>query len=335
MSAYQLANSEENPLREDLDSSLTDSPQAFEAAIAQVQSFVLQVFDREIVQNKLYYHTREHVKAVQRRANTIFQAVRPFWKVSLDPKTADSYLLRMRQLLDLCCFAHDMVQIFDAQTQPNTSRRREAGLSETVTIDQLLNYIDHLNQRSQNSAVFTEADLTIIRDSIRATICAYDTNEQAIYQPLLYDFTQRISPIARMIALADIGALGMDGIDAYNQEGCLLFLEENPDILALLAQGVAELKANNPELAENVRQRLLRRARFQVSFAKSRLSRSFVEISVFPEESIPILANQVFRHLHPETIREIEQTTPTDEETSLETLLTFFQFEQLVLENER
>ena len=118
--------------------------------------------------------------------------------------------------------------------------------------------------------MFTESDISVIQDAIEATICIYDPSEQGIYQPALYDQTRNLSIVACIIALADIGSLGMDGIAAYNQEGSLLFLEENPDVIpVILNQTTATLAVDNPELYENIRQRLLKRARFQVNFAKS------------------------------------------------------------------
>ncbi|MUH01865.1 hypothetical protein F7734_60295 [Scytonema sp. UIC 10036] len=189
-----------------------------------------------------------------------------------------------------------------------------------------------MNQQIQehcldDSALFTEVDLLIIQEAIAATICAYDPDEQAIYQPALYDNENPLSPVARILALADISSLGMEGVDSYNQEGSLLVLEENPDLIPILLNQETKTQAvDNSELLENIRQRLLKRARFQVNFAKSRLKRYPQEVASFPTEVIPILKSNVFRYLTPETIQEIESTTPTSEDTNLEVLVNFFRF---------
>lgn len=311
-------------------------PNTFAQTIARVKTFVLQEFDREIATKQLYYHTREHIKNVQHRANVIFQAIYPSWKASLEDKTSSDYLARMHLLLELSAVAHDMVQVFIPQTQPYTSRRREAGVSETLTIQKLLDYIQGLNQQLQEhhvdeSARFTDADLSILQEAIATTICTYDPSEQAIYQPALYNSDKPISPVARILALADIGALGMEGIASYNQEGSLLFLEENPDIIPLLLNNKVEaLASGNLELYENIRQRLLKRARFQVNFAKSRLNRCVRELEDLPGESTLILTREVFQYLNSKTIQELELTTPTDEDTPLEALVSFFKLDEYI-----
>ena len=311
-------------------------PTSIAESVAQIKTFALQEFDREIAQKQLYYHTREHVNNVQRRANQIFQAVCPYWEAAPDEGQPTLDILRMKLLLDLCAAAHDMVQVFVVQTQAHTSRKRERGVSETATIERLLKYINELNQQLRkhdpaSPARLTEQDMTIIRDAIAATICAYDATEQAIYQPELYNPNKSLSPVARILALADIGALGIDGVKVYQQEGSLLFLEENLDLIPLLLDGtIHSLGSDNSELYQNVQQRLLSRCRFQVHFAKSRVARLECEIAGFPENAISTLTHKVFKYSNQTTIQEIEATTPTDDFTTLEVLLQFFELERYI-----
>lgn len=309
----------------------SELPNSFAEVVAIVTAFVLDEFDREIAQKQLYYHTREHINGVQKRANLIFETVYP----EKDHQTSQN-LARMQLLLDLCAIAHDLVQVFIPQTEPHTSRRREAGVSETLTIQKLCDYINQLNHQLREcqvdeSLLFTKADSSIIEEAILATVCIYEPSEQAIYQPALYEPNQDLSAIAQILALADIGALGMEGITAYNQEGSLLFLEENPDIIPIISKVRREiLLLDNPQLYENIRQRLLKRAKFQVNFAKSRLTRYHQEISSFPVEAISVLTNEIFKYLSQETIQQIESTTPTDEDTPLEVLLSFFNLDNFI-----
>lgn len=308
----------------------------FAIASAKLKDYALQEFEREIARSQLYYHTREHISGVQQRANVIFQAIRPDLEVSIKDDAAPNYIARMQLLLDICATAHDMVQIFVQDTQPHKPRRREPGVSEAATIKKLFEYINILNQQQcnqdvNNPARFTDTDLLIIHDAIAATICIYEPSEQAIYQPALYDASKPISPIARIIALADIGALGMEGVTAYEQEGSLLFLEENPDVIPiLLNQEIKTLASDNPELYENIRQRLLKRAGFQVSFAKSRLNRYIHEIEGLPGDASEVLIYDTFKYLNTATIQEIELITPTAEDTPLEALITFFKLEHYI-----
>jgi hypothetical protein len=300
-------------------------PANFAESIAQIKRFALQKFDQEIEQKQLFYHTREHVRNVQRRTHKIFQAIYP-------DETLDSNvnLFRASLLLDLCAVAHDMIQVFLPQSQPHATRQREAGVSEHATVGELLAYINKLNQCLQLddpdcSAIITDDEIEIIRSAIAATICAYDPIDQAIYQP---DLDSSVPIVARILALADIGALGMEGIQAYQQEGSLLFLEENLDLIPLLLEvSLDRLDTDDPALYENLRQRLLKRCRFQVSFARSRLKRFRQEILGLPEEAIATLTD-MFGYLTLATIETIESVTPTDEETPLKEMLEFFEFER-------
>jgi hypothetical protein len=318
--------------------SLPQSPTTFADFVAHITTLVLADFDREIVTKQLRYHNREHINGVQQRASRIFEAVRPYWAAPTED------LDRLHLLLNLCAIAHDMIQIFVPQTESHTPRRRESGVSEMLTLQQLLAYIQTAHQyiQSENQSsdqfddqsdnhqfLFTDEDIRIIEQSILATICAYDPDEQAIYQPNLYQ-EQPISLIARIIALADIGTFSMEGIEAYNREGSLLFLEDNPDILPLIqTHKIYTLNVEDPELHENFRQRLLRRTRFQVSFARSRLSRLPQELIDLPSNAIPVLMQTVFQYSTIATLQALEAITPIAADTSLEVLLQFFQFETL------
>ena len=301
----------------------------FAKSVAKVNQFVIAEFEREIITKQLYYHRIDHVISVQQCAQLIFQVIRPY--LSADVETIN----RMELLLDVCAITHDLVQVFMPH-EPYTSRRRQAGVSENATVEKLFAYIQVFNQQilasnPESTAIFTDTDLAIIQEAIIATTCDYDVAEQSIYQPSLYDESQLISVVAGIIALSDINSLGIEGIAYYKREGGLLFLEENLDIIPIIQnQSVGTLFTDDPELYENLRQRLLRRGKFQVNFAKSRLNRLSRELAFLPADAIPTVTQEVFKYLNLETIREIEATTPTDSETPLEVLIQFFEFDQLI-----
>ena len=301
----------------------------FAESVTRVNQFVLAEFGREIIAKQLYYHKIDHVIAVRQRSQLIFQIIRPYLLADVET------IKRMELLLDVCAIAHDLVQVFIPH-EHHTSRRRQAGVSENATVEKLFAYIQVFNQQiltsnPESTAIFTDTDLAIIQEAIIATICDYDVAEQAIYQPSLYNENQLISVVAGIIALTDINSLGIEGIAYYNREGSLLLLEENPDIIPIIQnQSVGTLSTDDPELYENLRQRLLRRGKFQVNFAKSRLNRLSSELAFLPADAIPTVTQEVFKYLNLETIREIEATTPTDSETPLEVLIQFFEFDQLI-----
>ncbi|MDJ0901029.1 MAG: hypothetical protein QNJ55_19680 [Xenococcus sp. MO_188.B8] len=294
-----------------------------------VKNFALLEIQRESEQKQLYYHSCDHAYAVRQRADIIFQAIEPFGQ-----EVTQVSLKRIKHLIDICAIAHDMVQEFLPHTELHTSRKREPGVSEAATISKLINYIASLNIKSNdqkaNRILFTDSDLQIIKEAIEATICLYDFADNSIYQPYLYSTAKKISLPARIIALADIGSLGIEGIEAYFQEGSLIFLEENPDIISIILN---EEYKNQPELSENLRQRLLQRARFQVNFARGRKARFASEVTGLPGGAIYVLKHNVFKFLNQDTIKKIESITPTADDTLLEELLEFFDLKKLIKYN--
>lgn len=310
-------------------------PKNFEQAVSIIKEFAFAEVRKEAQKKQLYFHNYAHAEAVRRRAEIIFNAIEPFWhKICHESASCDSH--RAKCLIDICAASHDMVQEFLPLKSPQTARVRETGVSENATISKLIDYIKNLNQKfiAQNPELpplFTQADLEIIRKSISATICLFDTNDNSIYQPDLYNSEQQIVLNARIIALADIGGLGIDGIPAYFQEGSLILLEENPDIIPLIKDFLAnEQNSSNSEEYENLRQRLLKRAKFQITFAKGRYARLNKELEGLPEEVVCVLKEKVFKYLNEETIQKIESLTPTADNTSLKKLIEFFDLDKYI-----
>ncbi len=295
--------------------------QDFSKTVAIIKAFALQEMKKEAEKKQLYYHNCHHVQGVERRANQIFQVIKPYWQNNLE------YINRMELLLEICTLSHDLVQEFVPQSEPHTARKREMGVSEAATIHKLMNYIHNLNEDLSKSdpnslGILTNSDLGIIKEAIEATICLYDPIRGSIYQADLYDSEKNLSIVSRITALADIGTLGIEGIEAFNAEGSLLFLEENLDLIPIILQ--TDFNLVNQELHDHIRQRLLKRARFQVNFAKDRLARYTYEIEGLPVDSIPVVIHEVFKFLNPGTIEKIEANTPTSEDATLEQLIKFF-----------
>ena len=305
---------------------LTQFAGSFEEAAAMVRNFALVEIQKESESKQLYYHSCDHAYAVRQRADIIFKAIAPFIA-----EESPIPLNRLKHLIDICAISHDMVQEFLPKTELNSSRKREPGVSEAATIAKLINYIRNLKlkekNQANNNAIFTDLDLQIIKESIGATICLYDNQDNSIYQPYLYATDQKISLAPRIIALADIGSLGIEGIEAYFQEGSLIFLEENTDVIPWIFN--QEYKTQ-PELSENLRQRLLKRAKFQVNFAKGRKARFRQEVAGLPRDVISVLETKVFKFLNQDTITQIELITPTADETLIEELIEFFELNKII-----
>jgi hypothetical protein len=301
---------------------------AFAEAIAKAIDFALLEIERAAIEQKLSYHTANHAKAVRRRARIIFKALLPFASEILERPVSSNYLCRLSHLIDICAIAHDLVQEFIDNSDIHAPRRRKTGISEAATIAKLFNFMDELDRQfsdtnSGHHTIFSPWDKQIIKESIEATICLPDPASGELYQPALYDSEKPVSLPGRVIALADLGCLGMEGIAAYRQEGRLIVLEENPDI-------ISNLRGREFSLLENTRQRLLKRCHFQLRFAKSRKARFVQEVGGLPAAAIAVLKPDIFKYLTAETIATLEAMTPTNKDTSLEELIEFFDLKSAI-----
>ena len=265
-----------------------EKPSSFAETVRLVEDFVKQEVVRETDDKQLYYHTIDHAIAVKRRANTIFQAIKS------TSSTIPAELNRLESLIKLCALAHDMVQQFSlSENSENTNipRQRTPGVSETATVKKLFEYIENLNQTllasgADPSIIFSDQDLAMIEDAILATVCdldpqagktIYSFSAHSIYQPYLYDSQPRVSIIGKIIALSDLGTLGIDGVDSFITEGILVFIEDNLDLKNL----ILNCDYPNPPNQEPIRIRLLNMTRFIVSLARERKARFELEIAGF------------------------------------------------------
>jgi hypothetical protein len=295
------------------------SSTCFDLSVDKVVEFMRDRIAAEAHVKQLYLHNLGHAAGVLRRAELIFSTVRPFWHLP-EPE-----IERWHRLLKIGAISHNVVQLFWPSFQIYAPRRRQISMSKIATTQLLFDFIDQLNQQiSLSSARFTGADKAVLHQVIQATICTYNERDKAIFQPELYE-NPDLSPVARIIALADLGTLGIDGINAFNQAASLKFLEENPDTISVLRVKHPQ-EVTTSEHLTSIRERLLKLARFQVQLAHSRLNRTLDECSGLPSEALPELETHVFKYLIADTVDIIEHTTPTDNDTDINTLLAFFNF---------
>ncbi|MGL5834690.1 MAG: hypothetical protein ACRC1Z_15860 [Waterburya sp.] len=316
-------------------------PTSFTEMVQLVEQYVQREIVQETKDKQLYYHNLNHALAVKRRANSIFQASKPI----LTENHSRQELTRLESLIGICGLAHDMVQIFEP-TFPNLTRKRLSGSSELQTANKLLRYIQNLNQaltqalkteELDSSLLFSDREQQIIRDAIMATICIRDPqgnkaaaswSSHAIYQPYLYDNQNKISIVGSIIALADLGALGMDGVEAYIQDGILIFLEDNPHLKELVINCHLPGDRLNPleqdTTQELTRIKLLTMSRFIVDLAHERRTRFEQEIAGFIPQMRQILRNQVFVYLNQESINQVKSLVPNQSSASLSELIRFF-----------
>ncbi len=307
-----------------------EKPSSFAKTVQLVESYVQAEIIQEAKNKQLYYHNLDHALAVKRRANNIFQQI----KVVLSQDNSNQELERLENLINLCGLAHDMVQLFDPPSAANQPRKRKVGLSEAETANKLLHYIQNLNQelaadQLDDSIYFSDRDQEIIQDAILATICDrdpqpgkadYTFSAKSIYQPYLYDHRPKISIVGSIIALADLGALGMEGIEIYIQDGILVFLEDNPDLESL----ILKCDRSNCFNDDIIKARLLAMTRFMVSLAYERQARFELEISGFTPQARQILRDKIFLGFKQENTTQIAAILPTQDNVSLPELINFF-----------
>ena len=313
------------------------TPSSFTETVQLVEEYVKVEIIKETETKQLYYHTLDHAVAVKRRAKHIFQAV----KSVLFQHYSDPELTRLENLTSLCGLAHDMVQLFDSSRSPNQPRRRHAGVSENATSKKLLKYIQSLNQKlatniSDPTILFSDRDQQIIQDAIAATVCQIDPQAErfdqfstiSIHQPYLYDSQPKISVVGNIIALADLGTLGMEGVDNFIKDGILVFLEDNLEFKELILNCNTQ-KYISPDFQNNrsrsqLKSRLLAMSRFMVKLAYDRQARFELEIAQFSLPARKILRDQVFIYLNQENIAKIDALIPTQENVELIKLMDFF-----------
>ena len=311
-------------------------PNSFADTVQLVENYIQQEITQEVRDKRLYYHNLDHALAVKRRANYIFQQIVPV----LSQNKSFAEIERLESLVEISGLAHDMVQIFESTTTADFSRKRPVGVSEIKTANKLLKYIQKLNRelaayQIDPSITFSDRDCQIIRDAILATICTrdplagkvdYTFSPYSIYQPYLYNSQPKISIVGSIVALADLGALGMDGVENYLQDGISIFWEDNPDLRDWLAdRDRSDNDANYPnDESKAIVEKMLATTQFMVNLAYERKARFELEISGFDEQIRQILRDRVFIHFTRENIRKIEAMVPTQDNTSLSQLSDFF-----------
>ncbi len=293
-------------------------PISFKQTVELIERYVIQEIELETQKKQLYYHTVSHALAVKRRANIIFNTIHS----QLEPKLNPLLLQRTQGLINIAAIAHDMVQEFVDNPDNTSPRKRERGVSENATIVKLTHYIQNLNQKlaqaNYSPAIgISDRELTILKEAIEATICHSGLFEYSLYQLDLYH-KQDLSLVAKILALADLGTLGMDGIEAYIQEGILIFLEDNLDIANFLNS-----PHSNQEIPENIKDRIFKATCFMVNFAKERNARFEREIDTFNSQIKTILRKELFKNLSQGNIENINALVPTTENISLQELLLF------------
>jgi hypothetical protein len=199
------------------------------------------------------FHNAAHTAGVVRRTEALLRAM--------------GAAERECQLGVLAAAFHDTVQRWEPNPTPDGKvlRKRITGQNEADSAAEAV----HLMRRMG----FAEPDCDLVTQAILATVPAWDADNSTVSQPKL---TADAPPVARAVALADLGIPGMDGAE-YVETGDNLFREENLDMTRALRRCTTRGDLSSAVL-EDYKARILAWCRAQVVYAHGRRARLPVEL---------------------------------------------------------
>lgn len=208
---------------ESFSSTTRDSIQEFESATnAGIQEFLTLIenrFESDAGANSemFAYHNAEHTKNVIRRVEKILS--------SLDTSPREIALGK------LFATAHDTIQTGWINPRSGKGKlasgeftsifQRYSGSNEQTSFEELSQWMLDYNTKNGNQ-IFSDVDIALAKEAITGTIPGFD-DEKTLIQP---EIQQGVSEITLALALADLGAFGMEGPDALLNDGDANFREE-------------------------------------------------------------------------------------------------------------
>ncbi len=243
--------------------------QAVQKGVATALGLVKERFERAATpEGNLEYHNTRHTESVIRRTKEILKAI-----VQANPAGRNERLVGLGELAGGW---HDTVQDGEVDSIEDSSftkklLRRFAEKNERKSADEAVEYM-----RSTGGA-FSEEDEQAVRQAIETTIPQFSPEVGTVVQPNL---TPESGVIARAIALADIGAAGMDGPEEFSREGNAVFREDNVDI----AEALQHPEAVSDAQKDFFKKRMLGWSGVQESFAAGRKARLDAELEGLSEE---------------------------------------------------
>jgi hypothetical protein len=207
----------------------------FQQAIAQGEQehneVLIKRFEHdENPYNNQDYHTLDHGNAVKRRTVLLLTRMH-----HVDPTFVTKRDIAIGGYI---AKGHDRVQDWDPElVKVNDAwvvkRRRHLGDNERNTAKEMIEYMHGVNE-TYGTEIFTLEDMMTVIEAQNCTIPTFKPKLMTVVQEKL---TPQTSPIARAVALADIGGAGMDPAWQFLKEGDNLFKEENLDIREALRRG--------------------------------------------------------------------------------------------------
>ena len=218
-----------------------------------------EVFEQTRELLKMSFHVEMHSKEVLSRTESILEAM---INGGVEISAKDFQLARM------IASGHDLIQRWKTIQHKGgkLERKRFMRDNEHDSADKLIELM-----RAEGLEDFDEA---LLRAAFEATIPDGWDGTTVVQKNLLADS----HPVVRAIALADLGAAGMD-TKSYTRGGDELFVEENLDMHNL------DVSALSDDEKEEYFKRMLDWTKIQVSFATGRKDRFEEELGNLPEEA--------------------------------------------------
>ena len=260
----------------------------------------------------LDFHNTRHTKDVIRRTKEILTKMRE----AEPPFISEEDI----QLGKLAAAFHDTVQNW--QENPvkegrfsKTMRKRDTGENEKASAEMAKDFMEETNEKEKEE-IFTDTDKEQLEQAIMATAPGWDPENKTVIQPNL---KKESSYVSRALALADIGAAGMEGPEKFLEEGDALFREENID-LKDIAKNPAGLSADEKKYHQK---RMVSWSYQQILFAQGRKALFRQETRDLPENMQKKLTSEIFTKFD-KTIKGVVEKLRERKELSLEELLENF-----------
>ncbi len=242
--------------------------QAVELGVQNALTRVKQRFEQaENPFDNLAYHNTIHTETVIRRTKIILETI--------EKAVPGSLTKRLIMLGEYIAANHDTVQEYEILEQEDGTkiRNRFTEKNEAASSEEAIQHI-----RAIDAELLTSEEEKLVREAIDATVPEYNPELGTVVQPSL---TKHSELVIRALALADLGAAGMDEPDSFISEGDANFREENIDITDAL-----EHPENLSDAQKDFfKKRMLDWSNGQSNFAKGRKALLDKELDGLPEEA--------------------------------------------------
>lgn len=233
---------------------------------------------------RLDYHNTLHTQGVLDRTTKILSVLQRH-----NPQLISEHDIEIGRI---AAVFHDIVQdwepnIIGKPGDPTYKkmRKRFVGRNEEQSANQATDYMEMINQQV-GRPVFNQKDIETQREAILATVPHYDSDLGTVTQPNL---NANSTLVARSVALADLGFVGMCSGQYFINGEDSLFREDNLDIKEALGYFGNSTKIIGEETKELFRQRMIVWTNGRYGFANGRKALTLQSISLFPTQAQPDL----------------------------------------------